>query len=119
VNRVRIGGLLLAVAAAFALALLARFQLVEPRGAELICSGLNPPGWCPLRTALVPVFTFQGFGLASLAAGLLAMRGGSAAWGVAALLFGAAGMVLYNVEAASVGTILGLIAVTREPRAAS
>ena len=59
---------------------------------------------CPLRTALVPVFTFQGFGLASLAAGLLAMRGGSAAWGVAALLFGAAGMVLYNVEAASVGT---------------
>ncbi len=108
-----------AIALAFAAALAARFFVVEPRGAELVCSGLDAPGWCPIRKALVPVFTFQLFGLVSMLAGAFAVWRGRAAWGVAALLFGAAGMVLYNVEMASVGTILGVIAVTRLPRVAS
>ena len=118
-NRNRLVMLGVAIALVFAAALAARFFVVEPRGAELVCSGLDAPAWCPIRTALVPVFTFQVFGLVSLLAGAFAVLRRSAAWGAAALLFGAAGMVLYNVEMASVGTILGLIAVTRLPRAAS
>jgi len=108
-----------AVALVFAAALAARFFVIEPRGAELVCSGLDAPGWCPIRKALVPVFGFQVFGVVSLLAGAFAVLRRRAAWGIAALLFGAAGMVLYNVELASVGTILGLVAVTRLPRAAS
>lgn len=108
----------LTVAFAFAAALAARFLVIEPRGAELMCSAVAAPAWCPLRIALVPVFTFQIFGLASLASGLLAVWRQHPAWGVAALVLGAFGMVLYNVELASVGTILGLIAVTRQPRGA-
>jgi len=108
-----------AIALVFAAALAARFYVIEPRGAELVCSGLDAPGWCPIRTALVPVFGFQVFGVVSLIAGAVAVLRRRAAWGVLALVFGAAGMVLYNVEMASVGTILGLIAVTRLPRVAS
>lgn len=115
-DRTRIGMVVLGVAAAFALALAARFLIVEPRGAELMCGALDAPGWCPLRKALVPVFTFQGFGAASLLAGAFAVWRWSGAAGVAALVFGAAGMVLYNVEMGSVGTLLGLIALTRAPR---
>lgn len=118
-NKNRMVMLGVAVALVFAAALAARFFVIEPRGAELVCSGLDAPGWCPIRKALVPVFTFQIFGLVSLLAGTFAVLRRNPGSGVAALLCGAAGMVLYNVEMASVGAILGLIAVTRLPRAAS
>lgn len=108
-----------AVALVFAIALAARFFVVEPRAAQLVCSGVDGPAWCPIRKVLVPVYTFQVFGVISMLAGVFAVLRWRTAWGVAALLIGAAGMVLYNVEMASVGTILGLIAVTRLPRAAS
>lgn len=117
-NGNRIGMVVLGVAAAFAVALAARFLLVEPRNAQLVCSALDAPGWCPLRRVLVPVFTFQGFGILSLLAGGYAVLRWNGAAGVAALVLGAIGMVLYNVEFASAGAILGLIALTREPRAA-
>jgi len=107
-----------AVAAVFALALAARFGMMEPRGAGLLCRSAAAPGWCTLRGLLLPLFTVQAFGIASLAAGAFAAVRFRRGWAVPALLFGAAGMVLYNVEAASLGTILGLIALFREsPRA--
>ncbi len=109
--------ILAAVAAVFAAALWLRFRVVEPRGAELMCTLADAPGWCPLRKALVPVFTFQAFGVLSLASGLLAAVKRRPAWGIPAVLLGSAGMVLYNVELGSVGLILGLIALTREERA--
>lgn len=108
-----------AVAVVFAVALAARFFVVEPRAAQLVCSGLDGPAWCPIRKVLVPVYTFQVFGIVSMLAGGFAALRSRTAWGVAALLVGAAGMVLYNVEMASIGAILGLITITRLPRAAS
>lgn len=117
-NRTRIGMVVLGVAAAFAIALLARFLLIEPRNSQLVCSALDGPAWCPLRRALVPFYTFQGFGILSFAAGLFAAWRWNGAAAVAALMLGAVGLVLYNVELAAAGLILGLITLTREPRAA-
>lgn len=117
-NRTRIGMVALGVAAAFAVALAARFLLIEPRNSQLVCSLADAPGWCPLRWALVPFYTFGGFGILSLAAGLYALWRGHAKAATAALMLGAAGLVLYNVELASAGAILGLVVLTRAPRAA-
>jgi len=114
VSKARVFSILAAVAAVFAAALWLRFRVVEPRGAELMCTLAGAPGWCSLRKALVPVFTFQGFGVLSLLCGLFAAWKHRPAWGVPAVLLGSAGMVLYNVELASVGLILGLIALTRK-----
>jgi len=113
-SRMRLGFLAAAVAAALAAALAARFLMIEPRGAELMCSMQGAAAWCPLRAALVPVFDYQGFGIASLAFGLFAAWKRRPAWGVPALLLGAVGLVLFNVELAAAGTVLGLIAVMRE-----
>ncbi|MBN2751503.1 MAG: hypothetical protein JXQ84_02230 [Rhodospirillaceae bacterium] len=113
-NTIRIGLLAVAVTTALCLALAARFWMIEPRGAELMCSSAGAASWCTIRGALVPIFTYQGFGGISLATGLFAAWKHRPAWGVLALLSGAAGMVLFNVELAAVGTVLGLIAVMRE-----
>jgi len=112
-NGIRMGFLTATVVVAFTAALAARFWMIEPRGAELMCSMSGAAAWCPLRAALIPVFDYQGFGLASLATGLFAAILCRPAWGVPAVAFGAMGLVLYNVELAAVGIILGLIAVFR------
>jgi len=113
-NRMRLGFLAAAVAVALGAAMAARILMIEPRGAELMCSMQGAAAWCPLRAALVPVFDYQGFGLVSLAAGLFAAWKHRPAWGVTALLFGAVGLVLFNVELAAAGVVLGLIAVMRQ-----
>lgn len=103
-----------ALAAVFGVALAARFLMVEPRGASLMCESAQAEWWCPLRGALVPVFQWYVFGIVSVVAGLVGLIFGGRAWGVAALLAGAAGLVLYNAEPAAVGFVLGLIVVTRK-----
>lgn len=102
-----------AVAVVFMVALLARTQMVEPRGATLLCASDQAPWWCPLRNALVPVFQWYVFGTVSVVAGLVGLVFGGRAWGVTALCAGAAGLVLYNAEPAAIGFVLGLIVVTR------
>lgn len=108
-------GFVAAVAAVFAAALAARFLMIEPRNSELVCASGAGPAWCLLRRALVPVFTWQAFGGISMMFGLFGAARRRPAWGMVAMLFGAAGLVLYNVELASFGFILGLIAFVRRP----
>lgn len=103
----------LAVAAVLALALAARYGMVEPRGAQLLCAGADAAWWCPLRTLLVGIFQWQTFGVVSVVSGLVGLVFGGRSWGIVALLSGAAGLVLYNAAAAAVGVVVGLIVVTR------
>lgn len=103
-----------AVAVVLALALAARFLMVEPRGASLMCASDQAAWWCPLRSGLVVVFQWWVFGVVSVVAGLVGLIFGGRGWGVAALLAGAAGLVLYNAEPAAVGFVLGLIVVMRK-----
>ncbi|GAA0600153.1 hypothetical protein [Caenispirillum bisanense] len=113
-SRIQLMKVAAAVAAVLAVALLARFLMVEPRGASLMCASEQAAWWCPLRSALVPVFQWYVFGIVSVVAGLVGLVFGGRAWGVAALCAGAAGLVLYNAEPAAVGFVLGLIVVTRQ-----
>lgn len=103
-----------ALAVAFAAALAARFLMVEPRGAALMCASEQAQWWCPLRGALVPVMQYYVFGVVSVVTGLVGLVFGGRAWGAAALLTGAVGLVFYNAEPAAVGFVLGLIVVMRK-----
>jgi hypothetical protein len=108
---------LLAVVAALAAALAARFLLIEPPQFAWTCQSIEPPWWCPLRTGGIVFLRAGGLGLLALMAGAFALwRGQRRAARRAALLAlgaGAAGLVLYGPEAAAGGALLGALAVVR------
>lgn len=105
--------LVLAVGVTFALALALRFQVIEPRGSGLLCSGEAAPVWCPLRTAAVALARAGLFGLAAVATAGVAVLTGRRAWGGAALVTGAVALSLHNPEAGAVAFVAGLVVVTR------
>jgi hypothetical protein len=99
--------------AVLALAMAARFLLIEPRDMGLACVEAERPWWCLPRDLLVLVSVNEVWGLAALGAGI----GGLLArprW-IAGLAFGAglAGLVLYNAGTAAAGLLLGIIGLLR------
>ena len=99
---------LLVVAAALAV----RFIVIEGTMAQA-CIAVSPPSWCAARNSLVQFFRAEGFGYAALAAGVLAHLFGGRPAAAAALIVGAAGLVLYNTGLASVAVLLGLLRLVR------
>lgn len=110
-NGLLLGGVA-AASAVLAAALAVRFIVIEGTAAQA-CIAAAPPSWCAMRHSLVQFFRAEGFGYAALAAGLLAHFGGGRVMAVAALIVGAAGLVLYNTGLASVAVLLGLLRLVR------
>jgi hypothetical protein len=99
--------------AVLALAMAARFLLIEPRAMGLACVEGERPWWCLLRDLLVLVSVNEVWGLAALGAGISGLLA-RPRW-ISGLAFGAglAGLVLYNAGTAAAGLLLGIIGLLR------
>jgi hypothetical protein len=101
------------VAIAAAVAAVLRFQVVEPEALAHLCGAAAAPWWCTLRAAVVAAFASQALAIAAVAAGVLAIVTRRAGAAIAAACLGAAGLVLYAVEAGAIGFLLGALALAR------
>lgn len=107
----------LAVAAGvIALAVVVRFQLIEPQAIGITCSAPGAPWWCLPREALVLPFHFGVPGAIALVLALAGffMDGPWArrlAW--IAMPIAAAGLILYNVTWSAPAIVLALLTVVR------
>ena len=104
------------VAIAAAVASMLRFQVVEPEALAHLCGAAAAPWWCTLRAAVVAAFASQALAIAAVAAGVLAIVTRRAGAAIAAASLGAAGLVLYAVEAGAIGFLLGALALARPRR---
>ncbi len=105
-------GLAVAVAV-LALAMAARYGLIEPRERGLACVEAPLPWWCGPRELLVLTSTSNGWGILALGAGVAALllRWRWAAW--IAYATGLAGLVLYDAGTAAAGLLLALVGLMR------
>ena len=101
------------VAIAAAVAAVLRFQVVEPEALAHLCGAAAAPWWCTLRAAVVAAFASHALAIGSVAAGVLAIVTRRAGAAIAAACLGAAGLVLYAVEAGAIGFLLGALALAR------
>ena len=109
-----------AVAASLVMLLIAmalRYGVIEPREIGAACQAGLGPWWCGVRMAVVMVFQSGVLGGGSLIAAAAEVVIGDKAWGraaaVAAMMTGAAGLVLYNAGLGGAGFLLGLITLAR------
>lgn len=100
---------LLILAAAMAL----RYRLVEPSSVGLLCNAGTGPWWCALRAVVIGLFGSGLIGLASLVTAVLAHLLDRRGLALIALATGAAGLVLYNADAAAAGFVIGLLRAVR------
>ena len=109
---------LAAAAAVMALAVLARFQLIEPQAIGVTCAAQGAPWWCLPREALVLPFHF---GVPGAIAFVLAIVGffldgpwaRRLAW--IAMPVAAAGLILYDATWSAGAIVLALLTVVRRP----
>jgi len=90
-----------------------RLQVVEPEALAHLCGAAAAPWWCTLRAAVVAAFASHALAIAAVAAGVLAIVTRRAGAAIAAACLGAAGLVLYAVEAGAIGFLLGALALAR------
>jgi hypothetical protein len=102
----------LAIAVALA-ALAVRMTVIEPAAIAHACDPAPWQGACALRTALTRLFQNQELGWLAFAAGALATLLRAPRLATFALASGAAGLVLYSVEPAAVGALLGMLVLVR------
>ncbi len=102
---------LIALLAGCLLGWLGRYFVIEPEHFHALCTASVPAAWCAARTGLIDI-TFRGtWGLAAVAAALLAwaLRGRAAAVIAAlGLLAGGLGLYLYDTAWAASG-VLGIL----------
>lgn len=106
---IAVPAVLLALGAAMAL----RYQVIEPSAVGLLCAAGAGPWWCGLRAVAIGLFGSGAIGLASLGAGIFAHLLDRRGLALVALLAGAAGLVLYNADAAAAGAVIGLLRAVR------
>jgi hypothetical protein len=105
-----------------ALAVLVRFQLIEPQAIGIACSAPGAPWWCLPREALVLPFHFGVPGVIALALAVVGcfLEGPWArrlAW--IAMPVAAAGLILYNATWSAPAIVLALLTIVRGPPAAT
>jgi hypothetical protein len=100
-------------AVALGIGLAGRYLWIEPREMGLACSDLPPPWWCASREAAVHIHEWNGWGLASLLAGIIALIFRVYWLALVALAVGLMGLVLYNAGLAAVGLLAALILIVR------
>lgn len=99
--------------AALGLALAARFLWIEPSTMGLACAPVPPPWWCSPRTGVILVHQYDGWGLAALGSGLLALLFRWYPMALLGLASGLIGLVLYNAGLAAVGLLAALFLIIR------
>ena len=113
---------LAAAAAVVALAMVVRFQLIEPQAIGIACSAPGAPWWCVPREALVLPFHFGVPGVIALAlavAGFFLDGPWARRLGWIAMPIAAAGLVLYNATWSAPAIVLALLTIVRRPFAAT
>jgi len=105
-----------------ALAVLVRFQLIEPQAIGIACSAPGAAWWCLPREALVLPFHFGVPGVIALALAVVGflLEGPWArrlAWIV--MPVAAAGLILYNATWSAPAIVLALLTIVRGPPAAT
>jgi hypothetical protein len=104
----------LAFAAVVALGAFAlRTFAIEPAAIAHACDPAPWQGACAARTVLLRTFVHQEIGWLAFAAGAVATVLRASRLAAAAMAVGAAGLVLYSVEPAAVGALLGLLVLVR------
>jgi hypothetical protein len=98
---------------ALALALVTRYVWIESTEIGLTCSALPPPWWCEFRYQVIMVHQHDGWGLAALATGILALLTRWYPLALLSLMVGVIGLVLYNTGLAAVGLLAGLFPLIR------
>jgi hypothetical protein len=105
--------LTVAVAATTAVAILLRFQFIEPEAYAHLCSAPGAPWWCAPRATAIAAFSSGALAVAAVGAGLAAVATRRRAVALAAVCLGVAGLLLYAVEGGAVSLLLGLLAFAR------
>jgi hypothetical protein len=96
-----------------ALAVVLRYELIEPAAVVQLCESGHGPAWCGIRQWLVMGFLGNGYGIAALAAAALSLiwKHPWAAWLAAAL--GAFALELYCFEAGALALLIGCLRLLR------
>jgi hypothetical protein len=100
-------------ALALGVALVTRYVWIESTETGLACSALPPPWWCEARYLVIMVHQHDGWGLTTLAAGILALLTRWYPLALLALVVGLIGLVLYNTGLAAVGLLAALLLILR------
>ena len=98
---------------ALGLALVTRYVWIESTEIGLYCGGASPPLWCELRYVVIRIHQENGWGLVTLAAGVLSLLTRWYWLALVALVVGLIGLVLYNTGLAAVGLLAGLLLIAR------
>ena len=104
------GGLLLLLL----LALLVRYQWIQPREMGFLCESAAAPWHCKLREAVIWSYKDNGLGWASLIGGVLAFVSRSRYVAIFGAAAGIGGLVLYCYEFAAVGFALSVLTLARQ-----
>lgn len=104
----------LLVLATLAASMAFRYQVVEPAALGLVCDPGTGPWWCDLRALVIAVFGIGALGLVSLGAAVLSHFRDGRRLALVALVAGAAGLVLYNADAAAAGFVIALLRLLRD-----
>jgi hypothetical protein len=104
---------LLLGAAALTAALVTRYVWIESTEIGLACAPLPAPWWCEARFLLIMVHQHDGWGLAALATGILALLTRWYPLALLALVVGLMGLVLYNTGLAAVGLLAASLLILR------
>lgn len=108
-----------AVAAALALALLARYGAIEAKSVTAACLADAKPVWCAWRTIMIQILRSPVLGILAVGAAIMAhvpnprLRPGPTAWAALAMAAGLAGLVLYSPILGAIGLIFGLVRLIR------
>ncbi|MCG3202902.1 MAG: hypothetical protein NFCOHLIN_02788 [Gammaproteobacteria bacterium] len=108
-----IARVLLVAVLVYALAMVARTQLIEPDAVGRLCTAASAPSWCALRQALVMGFVHNVYGWLSVGAALLAAVTGWRGLAWPGLVAGVVGGVLYRFDPAGAGVLLAALLLAR------
>jgi hypothetical protein len=103
-------------AACLALALAARYRLVEPAALTAACEPDPWQGSCALRSLVVETFLQQRIGWVALVGAIVATVSRSLRIAGFALAAGCAGMVLYSTQLAAPAALLAALVIVRGAR---
>ncbi|MEZ5647557.1 MAG: hypothetical protein R3E60_01040 [Alphaproteobacteria bacterium] len=93
--------------------MLFRWFVIESHTLGQLCETGQGPWWCWIRHGIIQIFVREGFGFSSLIAALVGFTLNNRHLAMMAMLLGAAGLVLYNVNFATLGVVVGFIQLAR------
>jgi hypothetical protein len=94
-----------------------RWMLIEPPSMHEQCVQMDGSVLCAVRQALIMGFVWNLYAFASVMLGIAALLSSSRKCAWAAVVMGVIGAMLYRVEFAALGLLLGALVLARAPMA--